>query len=256
MTASHRDAVRSRILDAAQRLVSRRGIHGTSMDDIVGASGLSKGAIYGHFSSKEELLISLQDRELASKIDEVTRRFRSSDSPRARIVRLLEAYFATGASANRERLRLNLEFFAAALGTKSLRARLDARYARSRRLFIDLLELGVRRNEFRPDLDCEATATAIVALLDGVSVDWALISSLHLDWHALGAATRRALLDGIAADSSPPSGSTKGPASARATHRRVAPRNLRPTHRPFAAASIRHAPSALSSRRPRQPPRP
>jgi AcrR family transcriptional regulator len=50
------DPLRERLLDAAARLVARQGYQGTKIQEIVQAAGLSSGAIYGRFRSKDELV--------------------------------------------------------------------------------------------------------------------------------------------------------------------------------------------------------
>ena len=52
-----------RILDAAQRLFLEKGYDNTTIQDIVGElGGLSKGAVYHHFKSKEEIMDAVGDR--------------------------------------------------------------------------------------------------------------------------------------------------------------------------------------------------
>ena len=46
---------RERLLESAKRLFSQRGYYATSVEDIVESAGLSKGAFYFYFKSKEEL---------------------------------------------------------------------------------------------------------------------------------------------------------------------------------------------------------
>ena len=46
----------NRILIQAMRIFLEKGYHGTSVDDITQAAGLTKGALYWHFRSKEDLL--------------------------------------------------------------------------------------------------------------------------------------------------------------------------------------------------------
>jgi AcrR family transcriptional regulator len=53
---------RNALLDAAQRLWAERGIHGASLDDIAGAAGLTKGAVYSNFTGKTDLLLALLER--------------------------------------------------------------------------------------------------------------------------------------------------------------------------------------------------
>lgn len=47
------------ILRAAERLFRKKGFHGTSTRDIAEAAGVSLGNIYNHFSTKEQLFVSL-----------------------------------------------------------------------------------------------------------------------------------------------------------------------------------------------------
>jgi AcrR family transcriptional regulator len=49
---------RERILGEAKRLFRERGYAATSLEQIAEAADVTKGAIYGHFSSKEDLLLS------------------------------------------------------------------------------------------------------------------------------------------------------------------------------------------------------
>ena len=48
-------ATRTRILDAAQTLMERNGVTGTSVDQILDGAHTSKGAFFHHFDSKREL---------------------------------------------------------------------------------------------------------------------------------------------------------------------------------------------------------
>ena len=48
---------RRQILDAALSCFAERGYHSTRMDDVVAACGLSKGALYHHYRSKEEISV-------------------------------------------------------------------------------------------------------------------------------------------------------------------------------------------------------
>jgi AcrR family transcriptional regulator len=63
---------RARILDAALRVFSRRGYHGTSVDEIADASGTSKGGLYFHFPGKQALFLALLDwatKELQARVE-------------------------------------------------------------------------------------------------------------------------------------------------------------------------------------------
>ena len=55
-----------RVLNASLKLFKEKGFDKTSMQDIVDASGMSKGAIFYHFKSKEEIFAAAMDREFAA----------------------------------------------------------------------------------------------------------------------------------------------------------------------------------------------
>ncbi|MBI3814338.1 MAG: helix-turn-helix transcriptional regulator, partial [Nitrospinae bacterium] len=50
---------RKQILESAIRCISRQGYHQTTMDDIASEAGLSKGALYWYFKSKDEILTAM-----------------------------------------------------------------------------------------------------------------------------------------------------------------------------------------------------
>ncbi|MFD5144623.1 ScbR family autoregulator-binding transcription factor [Streptomyces sp. NPDC058401] len=57
------EVTRQAILDGAAIAFDRTGFHGTSLTDVVGHAGVTKGALYFHFSSKEALAQTLMDEQ-------------------------------------------------------------------------------------------------------------------------------------------------------------------------------------------------
>lgn len=62
-----RDARRHQILGAARRCFTRNGFQATSMQDIFAESGLSAGAVYSHFTGKDEIITAIAE-EVIEKI--------------------------------------------------------------------------------------------------------------------------------------------------------------------------------------------
>lgn len=62
----YKKEARSRVIQAAKEVFSRKGYHATSMDDIAGELGVSRGAVYLYFKSKESILqeIFIQNQQL------------------------------------------------------------------------------------------------------------------------------------------------------------------------------------------------
>ncbi len=72
---------REQILQAARRCFGRNGFHQTSMQDLFAEAGLSAGAIYRYFRSKDEMVVAIAEQTLGEVIDtmlSVARRDRSA----------------------------------------------------------------------------------------------------------------------------------------------------------------------------------
>jgi len=61
VTQQYRDAQREHILAAARRCFLRDGFHATSMQDLFAEAGLSSGAVYGYFASKDEMIMAIAE---------------------------------------------------------------------------------------------------------------------------------------------------------------------------------------------------
>src|SRR5262245_30851834 len=67
------------ILSAAERVFARDGFAATTMDAIAGEAGVSKGGLYRHFSSKDDLFLTVAART-AAELDELLRRASENDT--------------------------------------------------------------------------------------------------------------------------------------------------------------------------------
>jgi AcrR family transcriptional regulator len=63
-------ATRGRLLQAAARVYARRGFAGATLDEVAAEAGFTKGAVYAHFGSKENLLLALLQEHLVGQIAE------------------------------------------------------------------------------------------------------------------------------------------------------------------------------------------
>ena len=97
LAAEAKEARRDHILKAALRCFARRGYHLTTVDDIAAEAGISKGAPYVYFESKEALFQQLHDSwncELADRIGATIARLSDRDrrSPRS-VLQMVETAF-------------------------------------------------------------------------------------------------------------------------------------------------------------------
>jgi AcrR family transcriptional regulator len=77
---AHRAARRDQILQAAWKCFARNGFHATSMSDVIGEAGLSAGAVYLYFRSKEEIIVAVAG-EVFGGIEERLTAFVAQDPP-------------------------------------------------------------------------------------------------------------------------------------------------------------------------------
>jgi AcrR family transcriptional regulator len=91
VTEQHREARRDQIVDAALRCFSLTGFQRASMADIIAESGLSAGAIYGHFASKQQITLAVAQRILGNRMSEFGQRLHETGElpPPSAMLRLM-----------------------------------------------------------------------------------------------------------------------------------------------------------------------
>ncbi|MBO1767377.1 TetR family transcriptional regulator [Allobranchiibius sp. GilTou38] len=67
-TRPYRAQTRRKVLDAAYVVFGERGIAGTSLEQVAAVAGLTKGAVYSNFRSKDELVLTLMEEHAADRI--------------------------------------------------------------------------------------------------------------------------------------------------------------------------------------------
>jgi TetR/AcrR family transcriptional regulator, cholesterol catabolism regulator len=83
---------RQEILRAAARLFQQQGYHATSMNDVAAALTLSKGGLYHHFQSKDEILFHLMDHAMDITQEQVIDRVRGIANPEERLRTLIRLH--------------------------------------------------------------------------------------------------------------------------------------------------------------------
>ena len=86
-------ARREQLLDVALEVFARSGYHGTSMNDVAEAAGVTKPVLYQHFESKRELYQALLDEVGARLLGAITAATAATTDGRAQTERGFQAYF-------------------------------------------------------------------------------------------------------------------------------------------------------------------
>ncbi|MDQ1396747.1 MAG: hypothetical protein QOG64_2006 [Acidimicrobiaceae bacterium] len=90
--AERRETTRAALLTAARALFAEHGFAGTGREQIAERAGVTRGALYHHFTSKEELFREVVEALDAETVDHLLAAARTSDIPAEQIRRGCHAY--------------------------------------------------------------------------------------------------------------------------------------------------------------------
>lgn len=194
MPQQRSEETRANILDAAVRRFAISGYEAASVDDICSEAGVSKGAFYHHFPSKQAVFLALLDGWLKT-IDSGLEGFRQPTIPETfvRMTQLLPAIFA----AADERLPMFLEFWTQASRDEKVWEATIAPYRHYRDHFAKLVEDGIAEGSFKGDVDPQAAAQVILSLAVGLFLQ-GVLDPQGADWQKVGEESMKILMNGLA----------------------------------------------------------
>jgi TetR/AcrR family acrAB operon transcriptional repressor len=165
---------RENVLTAALKVFSQCGYSAARLEDVARAAGVTRGAVYHHFGSKEELYKALVT-EKSTGINQLSEDIITQGGPPIEILRrLLVRLFEYAEEDEEYRSLLELTVFKVEL-TEGLKAIMKDTISGRRQLaayFQDLLAQGVKAGEIRPDLPVKTAAHALVSYMNGVGLIW------------------------------------------------------------------------------------
>lgn len=147
---------------------ARQGYHATSMDDVVRESGLSVGAIYSYFRSKEELFLAICDDRADQTLSYLNELFRRPGPMADKTRDAVDYFFGLLSDQLLTLSRVSAEFMSAAATSPRVKER-QARRVESLRQFMRwMLTEAQRQGEIRSDADIEAAAELMMSLNEGL----------------------------------------------------------------------------------------
>jgi AcrR family transcriptional regulator len=159
---------RAQILAAAMACFARQGYHATSMDDVVRESGLSVGAIYSYFASKEDLFLTLNEDRTRQTLAYLNDLFARPGPIAAKSRAAVDYFFDRLSDEFVPLMRVNVEFLSQASKSDAVNGRHDRRCESIRQFFISLLSEAQQRGEVRSNVDIHAAAELMMALGEGI----------------------------------------------------------------------------------------
>lgn len=152
------------IVQAAEEVLSERGYHDMSIDEIAARVGIAKGTVYLHFASKEELVFALFEREIDAFVHTLDETAALPLSARARL-EVIQGALYKGIG---KRIQLLLSLYS----TMEVRREVLERKAQMRELMDTisarisaLLEEGKAAGEFDPSLPTAVMLSTFFTLL-------------------------------------------------------------------------------------------
>lgn len=191
--AVHRGDKRVKILDAATRLILTKGVHATSITDIITESGASAGAIYHHFANKNDIVLAVARARVADPL-QARLAGRSNDgglSP-SELFRLIAETLLSGEIEP----ALTVQLWAGSSGEPELKALLREQMTDVReRAALALEEWLAARGSPAPQEHAQAVASLAVGQAMGLLVQDTLVVDFDREAYLVAAS---AMLDCVA----------------------------------------------------------
>ena len=156
---------KTQILTAATKVFTEQGFSDARMDDIVAESGLSKGALYWYFDSKESIIVGILDQIFDWETAHVREILDREDSEKAK----LEVFMDTMIK-EMEKIKplmpIFIDFWSLSVRKKTINQAIKRYYQNFLDLIEPIIEQGIKRGEFRP-VNVSETAIALGAMYEG-----------------------------------------------------------------------------------------
>ncbi len=162
---------RDDLLTAALQVFARRGYRQAGVDEIAAAAGYSKGALYWHFSGKEDLLLTLLEERIDAPTRELVALLESAPPDRDMSVEA-SAEFARRLTAQRDAVLLENEYWSLAIRDPELRALYAERQTELRGAVARALEARARHlGSPGLPMPAEDVARIVMSIAGGLAVD-------------------------------------------------------------------------------------
>jgi AcrR family transcriptional regulator len=161
---------KNQILEAAITVFARLGFDQSRMEDIAGQAGLSKGALYLYYKSKDAIVAALLKYFFAQEFKRL-QMFVEADQETSitEQVLTLTRQLVQAMQWMAKMMPIAFEFYALAGRDQGVRQFLKQYYQDYRRALGSLIKRGIKQGEFRA-IDPQTAATSLVALYEGLAL--------------------------------------------------------------------------------------
>ena len=203
VTEEHRVARRQQIVDAARICVCEQGFHKTTMADVIRESGLSAGAVYGYFKSKDEIVAAIADDAL-SAVDQLFQEMLATEgqlTPAAALRRTLDFVVEMAEQHSTDPTRVGVQAWAEALHNEAIFATASAKYRMLRGHFAEVARRAQADGTIAADANPEYVGQVMFGLIPGFILQRLILGDVTPESYSAGLA---ALLERPLASSTSP----------------------------------------------------
>ena len=159
------------IIEAAARVFASRGYNGTLMADIATEAGIGKGTIYEYFDSKEDLFFAVFEWFVRATETEAKVSIHALGGSASERLEALSDSLMKSWLQMLDMFSLVMEFWSASASSqlrKRFKRAFREGYSDFRQIVSALIRDGMQRGEFRPEVDAESVAAALVGTWDAL----------------------------------------------------------------------------------------
>lgn len=171
----YKEEAKSRIIEAANKVFAEKGYHEATMDDIARRLGVSKGAIYLYFASKEDLFEAMCKTAPQAFKEILYSSFSTETDP----VRSATQFFDKMLKLSASNPGLSFEILSEASRNPALKRVLKQNHQEYEKVLTGFLEEGRKRRMVGNNLNIRPLANALIALWNGLET--LLVSGLPVD---------------------------------------------------------------------------
>jgi AcrR family transcriptional regulator len=179
VSQQHRDARREQILAAARRCFLRDGFHATSMQDLFAEAGLSSGAVYSYFTSKDDVIVAIAEENMRG-VTEMIRAVATQQPVRPVGAVLADVMDLVRAKDVQDGLaKLTVIVWSEALRNPTLAARFSALVTDLNANLAEVIQQS--RANLPGDVSADVLATTLFSLIPGYLLQLALLGPAAVD---------------------------------------------------------------------------
>jgi AcrR family transcriptional regulator len=169
VSEAHLTARRDQIIDAATARFAENGFQATGMAEVIEASGLSAGAVYRYFKSKDELIAAIVDRVLgqaAARFAHLLEEDHAPD-PAEAVAEAVDLVVTVGQAGPVDMTRVAVQAWAEALRNPGVHAVAGNAYRTMRGYFVEVARRAQQAGRLPADADAEHIGAGLMSLVLG-----------------------------------------------------------------------------------------